>query len=47
MVIEARFPARGPARTLREIGDELGVSAEAVRQTEQRALAKLRSAISR
>jgi RNA polymerase primary sigma factor len=34
-----------PARTLREIGDDLGVSPERVRQLEERALAKLRDAV--
>jgi DNA-directed RNA polymerase sigma subunit (sigma70/sigma32) len=35
----------GPERTLREVAGELGVSAERVRQLEQRALAKLRAAV--
>jgi RNA polymerase sigma factor (sigma-70 family) len=34
-----------PARTLREIGDDLGVSPERVRQLEERALEKLRDAV--
>ncbi|MDX6658534.1 MAG: polymerase primary sigma factor [Solirubrobacteraceae bacterium] len=34
-----------PARTLREIGDDLGVSAERVRQIEERTLARLRDAV--
>jgi RNA polymerase sigma factor (sigma-70 family) len=34
-----------PARTLREIGDDLGVSAERVRQIEERTLARLREAV--
>jgi RNA polymerase sigma factor (sigma-70 family) len=34
-----------PARTLREIGDELGVSAERVRQIEEKTLAALRDAV--
>ena len=34
----------GPERTLRDIGDELGVSAERVRQIEERALDGLRAA---
>jgi RNA polymerase primary sigma factor len=34
-----------PARTLREIGNDLGVSAERVRQIEERTLARLRDAV--
>jgi RNA polymerase primary sigma factor len=34
-----------PARTLREIGDDLGVSPERVRQLEERALAQLRNSV--
>lgn len=41
-VIRARFGFDGPEKTLREIGEELGVSPEAVRQREQKALRRLR-----
>ena len=34
----------GPAQSLREIAERLGVSAERVRQVEERALGKLRAA---
>jgi RNA polymerase sigma factor (sigma-70 family) len=43
-VIAARYGFGGPARTLRELGGELGVSAERVRQIEQAALEELRAA---
>jgi RNA polymerase primary sigma factor len=42
-ILAGRFGFGGPERTLREIGDELGVSAERVRQIEQRALDRLRA----
>jgi RNA polymerase primary sigma factor len=45
MVLAARFPASGSARTLGELGGELGLSAERVRQIEQHALARLRDAL--
>jgi RNA polymerase primary sigma factor len=44
MVLRARYGIDGPERTLAEIGQMLGVSAERVRQIEQRALGKLRQA---
>jgi RNA polymerase sigma factor (sigma-70 family) len=43
-VVCSHYGIGGPARTLRELGDGLGVSAERVRQIEERALAKLRDA---
>jgi RNA polymerase primary sigma factor len=46
-IVRARFGLDGPERTLREVAGELGVSAERVRQIEQRALEKLRGAIDR
>jgi RNA polymerase sigma factor (sigma-70 family) len=45
-VLEARYGLHGrEAETLREVGDRLGISAERVRQLENRALAKLRQGI--
>lgn len=43
-VIGARFGFDTPAEKLSQVGERLGVSAERVRQIEERALAKLRSA---
>lgn len=43
-VVQARFGFDAPAENLSQIGERLGVSAERVRQIEERALAKLRSA---
>jgi RNA polymerase sigma factor (sigma-70 family) len=43
-VIEARFGFDAPVEKLSEVGERLGVSAERVRQIEERALAKLRHA---
>jgi RNA polymerase sigma factor (sigma-70 family) len=40
-VLQARYGLDGEQQTLREIGERLGVSAERVRQLEQRALEKL------
>jgi RNA polymerase primary sigma factor len=45
-VIEARYGLNGPERTLRELGQRMGVSAERVRQIEQSALEKMRAASS-
>jgi RNA polymerase sigma factor (sigma-70 family) len=42
-VIEARYGIDGPERTLRELGQRMGVSAERVRQIEQAALEKMRA----
>jgi RNA polymerase sigma factor (sigma-70 family) len=44
-VLAAHFGLAGPARPLREIAGTLGLSAERVRQIEQRALEKLRAAV--
>ncbi len=43
-IVRARFGFDGPAQKLAEIGEQLGLSAERVRQLEERALAKLRHA---
>lgn len=43
-VVRARFGFDAPAEKLSAVGERLGVSAERVRQIEERALAKLRSA---
>jgi RNA polymerase primary sigma factor len=43
-VIDARYGLRGPERTLRELGEELGISAERTRQIEQTALETMRAA---
>jgi RNA polymerase sigma factor (sigma-70 family) len=42
-VVRSRFGFDAPAERLSEVGERLGVSAERVRQIEERALAKLRS----
>ncbi|MEN3282379.1 MAG: polymerase primary sigma factor [Solirubrobacteraceae bacterium] len=44
-IVRERFGLDGPARTLRELARNLGVSAERVRQVEQVALDKLRTAL--
>jgi RNA polymerase sigma factor (sigma-70 family) len=41
-IVEARFGFDRPAETLAGVGERLGISAERVRQLEERALAKLR-----
>jgi RNA polymerase primary sigma factor len=43
LILRGRFGFDGPEQTLRELGLTLGVSAERVRQIEQRALDKLRA----
>jgi RNA polymerase sigma factor (sigma-70 family) len=45
-VVEARYGLDGPERTLRELGQTMGVSAERVRQIEQLALEKMHTAYS-
>jgi RNA polymerase sigma factor (sigma-70 family) len=46
-VLRARYGLDGDERTLAEIARQLGLSAERVRQIEQRALGKLRGAVAR
>ena len=43
--MRGRFGLDGPEQTLRELAGQLGVSAERVRQIEQRALDKLRGVV--
>ena len=47
MVLRARYGLDGPEQSLRDLGERIGVSGERVRQIEQRALGKLRSAATR
>ena len=44
-IVSCRFGLEGPEQTLREIAEAFGISAERVRQLEQRALDKLREAL--
>lgn len=43
-IVFKHYGLKGPPQTLREIGEELGISAERVRQIEERTLKKLRAA---
>jgi RNA polymerase sigma factor (sigma-70 family) len=45
VILAAHYGLGRPAQTLREIGDDLGVSPERVRQLEERALGRLRDAV--
>ncbi len=47
MILRGRYGLDGPEQSLRDLGEQIGVSGERVRQIEQRALGKLRSAASR
>jgi len=47
MILRARYGLDGPEQSLRDVGERIGVSAERVRQIEQRALGKLRAAADR
>src|SRR5579872_3975520 len=45
MILRARYGLDGPEKSLRDLGEEIGLSAERVRQIERRALGKLRAAV--
>jgi RNA polymerase primary sigma factor len=47
MILRARYGLDGPEQSLREVGERTGLSAERVRQIEQRALGKLKAAADR
>jgi len=47
MILRARYGLDGPEQSLRDLGERTGLSAERVRQIEQRALGKLKAAADR
>jgi DNA-directed RNA polymerase sigma subunit (sigma70/sigma32) len=46
-ILRARYGLDGPEQSLRQIGEQIGLSGERVRQIEERALGKLRAAARR
>ena len=46
MILRARYGLDGLEESLRDLGEQVGLSAERIRQIEQRALGKLRAAVS-
>jgi RNA polymerase sigma factor (sigma-70 family) len=46
-ILRARYGLDGPEQSLRQIGEQMGLSGERVRQIEDRALGKLRAGASR
>ena len=47
MILQARYGLDRPERSLRDVGERVGLSGERVRRIEQRALGKLRAAADR
>lgn len=47
MILRAHYGLEGPEQSLRDLGEPTGLSTERVRQIEQRAVGKLRAAVTR